>query len=81
MSCRALMPVSICIPADYADKLCDRLRCYMKPVLDGVVPETPADWTPERLGNHYKGKDDFWPSGNGRENPWGKALDDIMFYM
>ncbi|KAI9054501.1 hypothetical protein LZ554_001659 [Drepanopeziza brunnea f. sp. 'monogermtubi'] len=33
-SARATRAVSVCTPARYADILCDRLRCYMKPVLD-----------------------------------------------
>ncbi|TVY84813.1 Protein argonaute 1B [Lachnellula suecica] len=31
---KATKALSVCTPAKYADLLCDRLRCYMKPVLD-----------------------------------------------
>ncbi|KAG4441773.1 hypothetical protein IFR05_002764 [Cadophora sp. M221] len=38
---RATKSLSVCTPAQYADFLCDRLRCYMKPAYDGKYPKEP----------------------------------------
>ncbi|PBP24089.1 QDE2 protein, partial [Diplocarpon rosae] len=40
-SARATKIVSVCTPARYADILCDRLRCYMRPALDGSYVIAP----------------------------------------
>jgi hypothetical protein len=36
MGSRSTTANSICTPARYADILYDRLRCYLKPVLNGI---------------------------------------------
>ncbi len=35
---RATNALSVCTPAWHADLVCDRMRCYMKPALDGKYP-------------------------------------------
>ncbi|KAF4625348.1 hypothetical protein G7Y89_g12819 [Cudoniella acicularis] len=51
---RATTALSICTPIKYADPLCNRLRCYMKPILDSQMLNEIYDDT----GSEYK------------QNPW-----------
>ncbi|TGO65639.1 hypothetical protein BELL_1003g00030 [Botrytis elliptica] len=74
---RAFKALSVCTPAKYADILCDRMRCYMKPALDNDFAATsPNDLT------FYRNNTGIWidPQQN-RTNPWHPGLNDLMFYL
>ncbi|TVY82147.1 Protein argonaute-2, partial [Lachnellula suecica] len=79
MGSRATKGLSVCTPARYADLLCDRLRMYMRPALDGRLPNIPALPT---LAD-YEGDTLIWgvPGTDGRANPWHSNLDQRMFYL
>ncbi|CAG8960888.1 hypothetical protein HYFRA_00002425 [Hymenoscyphus fraxineus] len=73
---RASKCPSICIPARYADLLCDRMRTYMRPSLNyGYVPNSGtgvSDFVADR---------DIWDVGTNEQNPWHKNMNNIMFYI
>ncbi|KAF7897184.1 hypothetical protein EAF00_005412 [Botryotinia globosa] len=74
---RAFKALSVCTPAKYADILCDRMRCYMKPALDNDFAAT----SPHDL-NFYRSNVNIWnPLGQNRTNPWHRDLNDVMFYL
>ncbi|KAF7881056.1 uncharacterized protein EAF02_006947 [Botrytis sinoallii] len=74
---RAFKALSVCTPAKYADILCDRMRCYMKPALDNDFAAT----SPNNL-TFYRNNTGIWidPYQN-RTNPWHPDLNDLMFYL
>ncbi|KUJ21325.1 stem cell self-renewal protein Piwi, partial [Mollisia scopiformis] len=75
---RSMNTLSVCTPARYADLLCNRLRVYMKPVMDGKldIPEINAV-------NSYQRNRDIWGIGRntGNNNPWHENVKDVMFYL
>ncbi|TGO35544.1 hypothetical protein BHYA_0154g00060 [Botrytis hyacinthi] len=74
---RAFKALSVCTPAKYADILCDRMRCYMKPALDNEFAAT----SPNDL-NFYRSNANIWIApGQNRTNPWHRDLNDLMFYL
>ncbi|KAL2075034.1 hypothetical protein VTL71DRAFT_8814 [Oculimacula yallundae] len=79
LSARATKALSVCTPARYADILCDRLRCYMKPHLKRQDADNPTTI------DHCRTDPDSWAINRAnhpdRENPWRPAYDDIMFYL
>ncbi|KAJ8065322.1 hypothetical protein OCU04_006012 [Sclerotinia nivalis] len=73
---RAFKALSVCTPAKYADILCYRLRCYMKPALDNQYAQAP------RTLGFYRRNDEIWNAPRqDRTNPWHRNLDNIMFYL
>ncbi|KAL2061612.1 hypothetical protein VTL71DRAFT_6989 [Oculimacula yallundae] len=64
---RATKALSVCTPAQYADFLCDRLRCYMKPAYDGKYPKEP-----DKYDKSKKTSTKASPPGKGK----GKAVED-----
>ncbi|TGO52413.1 hypothetical protein BOTNAR_0325g00060 [Botryotinia narcissicola] len=80
---RAMNGLSVCVPARYADILCDRLRCYMKPALDGGVRRTQTQIQKSKDSlTHYHGAQQAWiRPGSKQTNPWHSNLDNIMFYL
>ncbi|TAQ87592.1 hypothetical protein B7494_g4102 [Chlorociboria aeruginascens] len=62
-------------PARYADILCDRLRCYMKPAL-----ENKHFLAENRPVSAFSQNSDVWSIHNGM-NPWHSNLNDSMFYL
>lgn len=88
------MPLSICAPAKYADRLCKRLRCYMIPALlhdspQGLYPDNGII-SPDALVANYQTDRDIWATPHNsqgsnipghRRNLWHKNLDDVMFYL
>ncbi|KAA8564202.1 hypothetical protein EYC84_011148 [Monilinia fructicola] len=93
VSARATQALSICTPARYADILCDRLRCYLKPSMDrqdthkpaNVPDQTAAAFDPDGDYSQMYGDDEFvWkcPVGeDARKNPWHENMNDVMFYL
>ncbi|KAF7949123.1 hypothetical protein EAE96_008292 [Botrytis aclada] len=74
---RAFKALSVCTPAKYADILCDRMRCYMKPALDNGFAAT----SPNHL-DFYRTNNNIWNAPRpGRTNPWHPNLNDLMFYL
>ncbi|TEY53574.1 hypothetical protein BOTCAL_0244g00010 [Botryotinia calthae] len=74
---RAFKALSVCTPAKYADILCDRMRCYMKPALDNDFALT----SPNNL-NFYRRNTEIWNAPRlDRTNPWHPKLNDLMFYL
>lgn len=71
---RATTALSICAPARYADILCTRLRCYMKPVLDGEI----RDHLYNAPVGDYRRPKLIWGS---KGNPWKAEVADTMFYL
>ncbi|KUJ21353.1 Piwi-domain-containing protein [Mollisia scopiformis] len=81
---RATVSLSVCTPARYADILCDRLRNYMRPVMEGEIPDSP-DKTLAQYGvdtatwRHtvfeLRDTKQVWP------NPWHPDLRNSMFYL
>ncbi|KAF8848371.1 Piwi-domain-containing protein [Acephala macrosclerotiorum] len=85
---RATKALSIYAPARFANFLCNRLRCYMKPCLDSLYPPREKDPKTgallERAKYDYKDKvcqKLFWSSDPERKNPWASDLDNVMFYL
>ncbi|KAF7937288.1 uncharacterized protein EAE98_001602 [Botrytis deweyae] len=80
---RALKGLSVCVPARYADILCDRLRCYMKPALDGGLRHTQDQMQKSKDPlAHYHGAQQAWICpGTKQTNPWHCNLNNIMFYL
>ncbi|KAH7314219.1 Piwi domain-containing protein [Rhexocercosporidium sp. MPI-PUGE-AT-0058] len=86
---RATKALSVCTPAQYADFLCDRLRCYMKPAYDGKYPMEPDkkdDKGKNKTSSDYARDSHIWlppplTDAPARLNPWAAALDNIMFYL
>ncbi|TVY90425.1 Protein argonaute, partial [Lachnellula willkommii] len=84
---RATKALSVSTPARYADILCDRLRCYMKPALDGIyAPPPAAAGTAAALSNQaninsYSSDGKIWNRQNTSQNPWHPDLNDTMFYL
>ena len=87
-----MMPLSVCTPAQYADFLCDRLRCYLYPSLHkGYHPPRSgkAQLGPDGNGLSPPPKDfandpTIWKQPNASdewENPWSKNLKNVMFYL
>jgi len=79
MGSRATKGLSVCTPARYADLLCDRLRMYMRPALEGRVQGLPVVPTVR----DYRTRDLIWgtPQATGEVNPWKARLDNTMFYL
>lgn len=79
---RSVTAVSYVTPAYYADKLCDRARCWLLPMLTNrysVIPvdkDNDADVLAIASSNHS-----VWPLRPGRKNPWHENLDEMMFYL
>ncbi|KAF7901748.1 uncharacterized protein EAF01_007047 [Botrytis porri] len=74
---RAFKALSVCTPAKYADILCDRMRCYMKPALDNDFAAT----SPNTL-DFYRTNTNIWDAPRqSRTNPWHPDLNDLMFYL
>ncbi|CAG8980358.1 hypothetical protein HYALB_00013683 [Hymenoscyphus albidus] len=78
---RATKALSVCTPARYADHLCDRLRYYMKPVIEGKAEYTCT--SSDYLKVREKDERVWRPKGaeTQRKNPWHKKLDNSMFYL
>ncbi|KUJ21351.1 Piwi-domain-containing protein [Mollisia scopiformis] len=74
---RATAALSICTPARYADILCDRLRCYMRPVFEGEL----LNFLKNNPIADYRDKNLIWGTGNGRVSPWHPNLNDRSFYL
>jgi eukaryotic translation initiation factor 2C len=76
---RSTSPVSYATPAYYADRLCERGRQYLRPMLEG---ETNIQT--EEAGNREV-QANWWRTGNGsidqHANPWHSDLDHTMFWM
>ena len=84
---RATKSLSVCPPARYADILCDRLRCYMRPALDGTSPPPPKNVDPLQW---YRQHSELWnpPDQNStshnatpKTNPWHRNMNNVMFYL
>ncbi|KAE8443761.1 hypothetical protein EG329_001355 [Mollisiaceae sp. DMI_Dod_QoI] len=81
---RATVSLSVCTPARYADILCDRLRNYMRPVLESEIDDIPG-----KTVDQYNQDPVSWRGVNfvsnvtnqPRVNPWNPKLDDTMFYL
>ncbi|KAH7395755.1 ribonuclease H-like domain-containing protein [Cadophora sp. MPI-SDFR-AT-0126] len=81
MESRAMHCLSVVTPARYADLLCDRLRCYMKPVLEKDRRQNSSD---DAIGirTHAQNRN-VWGEGRNptNRNPWHDNVKDIMFYL
>lgn len=85
---RASKALSVCTPARYADMLCDRVRCYLKPVLEGYRDEGSTDDVDEtqRTAVYEENKLVWKPNTSdilpdGWKNPWHPSIGNIMFYL
>ncbi|KAF7928120.1 uncharacterized protein EAE97_009918 [Botrytis byssoidea] len=72
---RATKGLSVCTPANYADILCTRLRCYMFPALQRRMGNVLVNATVPR----YRQNATIWNSPAG--NPWHRNANNIMFYL
>jgi eukaryotic translation initiation factor 2C len=75
---RSTSPVSYAIPAYYADRLCERGRQYLRPMLEGE-----REIATEEMGNREVERN-WWRTGNGGDrqtNPWHSGLNNTMFWM
>ncbi|KAJ4376169.1 hypothetical protein N0V83_001450 [Neocucurbitaria cava] len=73
---RATLPVGYAPPTYYADRLCDRARCYF------------SDYLKPQAGKRDAGKrgselwDERWnDNGGNTHGPWDTKLNDTMFWM
>ncbi|TGO53459.1 hypothetical protein BOTNAR_0295g00060 [Botryotinia narcissicola] len=80
--------LSVCTPARYADMLCDRVRCYLKPVLEGYRDKSSTDDVDgtQRTAVYEENKLVWKPSTsdilpNGWKNPWHPSIGNVMFYL
>ncbi|CAG8961370.1 hypothetical protein HYFRA_00013831 [Hymenoscyphus fraxineus] len=81
---RASVSLSVCTPARYADLLCERLRYYMRPFLNGEVAPDP-----NRTSEHYLKDECSWgmTESDGEltayygAQPWHPDLESAMFYL
>ncbi|KAF7854602.1 hypothetical protein EAF04_010411 [Stromatinia cepivora] len=94
---RATTGLSICTPARYADILCDRLRCYMNPILNEgmrISTSMPMTSMDDNHLNSYRQNETVWvgppvaatttqplQERNPLGNPWRKVIEDYMFYL
>ncbi|KAF8852748.1 stem cell self-renewal protein Piwi [Acephala macrosclerotiorum] len=75
---RATKSLSVATPARYADLLCERLRCYIRPFLDHPLPKGITGNL-----NFYQQEPNTWRAHHASTsvNPWHSNLDDVMFYL
>lgn len=85
---RSVTAVSYATPAYYADKLCDRGRCYLRGLLQGQnrisanFDATDEERNKRMAVEHVKNDPNFWRcNGSSGRNPWHRNLDEIMFYL
>ncbi|KAM0125610.1 hypothetical protein ACHAO1_010533 [Botrytis cinerea] len=85
---RASKALSVCTPARYADLLCDRVRCYLKPVLEGYLDKSSTnDMDGTQRAAIYGENTLVWKPNtsdkleSGWKNPWHPSLSDVMFYL
>ncbi|KAI7280388.1 hypothetical protein KC345_g4768, partial [Hortaea werneckii] len=88
---RATKGVSYCAPAYYADRLCDRGRCYLRhwlkcrrgPLYEYTRTRNVATLAPYAFIPQGPPGSQHRPQKYGfeRRNPWHPALDDVMFYL
>ncbi|TGO08888.1 hypothetical protein BTUL_0187g00070 [Botrytis tulipae] len=85
---RASKALSVCTPARYADMLCDRVRCYLKPVLEGYRDESSTDDVDgtQRTAAYEENKLVWKPNTSdilpdGWKNPWHPSIGNVMFYL
>ncbi|KXT11520.1 hypothetical protein AC579_8519 [Pseudocercospora musae] len=88
---RSTTPVSYAPPAYYADRLCERGRLYLKPLLDNAIDikakikndDLDAKSAAEEVMTRAKKL--FYRNKSGGigeiRNPWASDLDDEMFWM
>ncbi|KAF7867569.1 uncharacterized protein EAF02_009760 [Botrytis sinoallii] len=85
---RASKALSVCTPARYADMLCDRVRCYLKPVLEGYHDKNITDDMvgTQRAAVYGENKLVWKPNASkelpdGWKNSWHPSISKIMFYL
>ncbi|ESZ91812.1 hypothetical protein SBOR_7807 [Sclerotinia borealis F-4128] len=85
---RSTQRINYATPARYADLLCDRLRCYLKPVLEGYRDtRVTNDMDGAQRATVYEGNTVVWKPNTGValpegwRNPWNSLVKDIMFYL
>jgi eukaryotic translation initiation factor 2C len=72
MFARATKAVSLVSPAYYADLACDRGRCYLHKLLQGVDRDTTVTTTEEKVMNDAK---ELWHNGVSGH------LKETMYYL
>ncbi|KAF5868778.1 putative argonaute-like protein [Botrytis fragariae] len=85
---RAFKALSVCTPARYADMLCDRVRCYLKPVLQGYHDkDITDDMDGTKRAAVYEENKLVWKPNtseklpDGWKNPWHPSISNFMFYL
>ncbi|TGO21637.1 hypothetical protein BPAE_0208g00070 [Botrytis paeoniae] len=85
---RAFKALSICTPARYADMLCDRVRCYLKPILEGYHDKNSTDDMDGTQRAAVYGENTLvWKPNasqklpDGWKNPWHPSISNVMFYL
>ncbi|TGO35543.1 hypothetical protein BHYA_0154g00050 [Botrytis hyacinthi] len=80
---RSTKGLFVCVPPRYADILCDRLRCYMKPALDRRFRRTQAQIQKSKdpLAHYHSTQQAWIRPGSKQANPWHSNLNNIMFYL
>ncbi|TGO86607.1 hypothetical protein BPOR_0290g00070 [Botrytis porri] len=85
---RASKALSVCTPARYADMLCDRVRCYLKPVLEGYRDEGTTGDMDGTQRTAFCGENTLvWKTNasgilpDGWKNPWHPSISNVMFYL
>ena len=80
---RATKSVSYVPAAYYADHLCERGRCYLRPMLANEYTGRISAGDPKVQALAAARADgSVWPTrfASG-DNPWHANLDDVMFYL
>ncbi|KAL1602639.1 hypothetical protein SLS60_006056 [Paraconiothyrium brasiliense] len=82
---RATVPLGYAPPAYYADRLCERARCYFS---DFLKPATKPRTQPKDKDADNDEKDEpslewmaRWNTPNNPHGPWHTELNDTMFWM
>lgn len=80
---RCTKAVAVCTPARYADLICDRLRCYLRPALcSGYNVPTAIPGVPTVAD--YANDANIWrrgPNATRTDTPWHLNMDNTMFYI
>lgn len=80
---RATKSVSYVPAAYYADHLCERGRCYLRPLLANEYTGQVARGDPKvQVLAAARADRTVWPTESASgDNPWHANLDDVMFYL
>ncbi|QSZ31843.1 hypothetical protein DSL72_001412 [Monilinia vaccinii-corymbosi] len=78
VSAPATQALRVCTPARFADILCHRLRCYLRPSLDHRDTYKPANTTNQAAEGFDSDGDYSQMYDNTHKNPWYETMNDFI---